>query len=102
MTNQQQKGSLGSAPDVFAGLHGQPIISAGTNGKYLGRVIIEFYENPNENSNNHSCAVAIRSDPDGIAYSVDVAQGADLDHQTLLKRVASAFPERVAQVLGES
>ncbi len=61
-----------------------PIISAaGPKDKYLGRVVIEFYE-----------IDGAQSDADGIAYSVDALDG---NHARLASRVAAAFATRVAK-----
>jgi len=63
----------------------EPIISAaGKDSKYLGRVVIEFYEVPDA-----------RSDADGIAYVADALDG---NHKALAKRVAVGF---VARLLGQ-
>lgn len=61
-----------------------PIISAaGSKDKYLGRVVIEFYE-----------IDGAQSDADGIAYSVEALDG---NHARLSNRVAAAFAARIAK-----
>ncbi len=59
-----------------------PIISAaGPNDKYLGRVVIEFYE-----------IAGAKSDAEGVAYTVEAVNG---DHKALARRVAAAFVARL-------
>ncbi|MCS6846511.1 MAG: hypothetical protein RMN52_02200 [Anaerolineae bacterium] len=60
----------------------EPIISAaGKDSKFLGRVIIEYYEIP-----------GAKSDADGVAYLVEAVNG---DHRGLAKRVAVGFVARL-------
>ncbi len=71
-----------SADDPLSSHRGRPIISAGgPNQKYVGRVIIEFWESD-----------SARDDTNKIAYSADAVDG---DHPALLRRVAAALAARV-------
>lgn len=59
-----------------------PIISAaGSNDRYLGRVVIEFYE-----------VAGAKNDAEGVAYAVEAVNG---DHKGLARRVAAAFVARL-------
>lgn len=61
-----------------------PIISAaGPKDKYLGRLVIEFYEMD-----------GARSDADGVVYMSDATDG---DHAKLARRVAAALATRIAR-----
>lgn len=76
---QQQ---VSSVDDPLEGYHKKPIISrGGPNATYLGRVVIELWDDA--------------SSPDDaakIAMAVDAVGG---DHATFLERVASALTQRL-------
>ena len=72
-------------PDPLAQYYGQPILrSSGSNGMYLGRIILELYDirHPKE----------VTTDMHNLRYTVDPASG--LTESELVQRVAAAFPLR--------
>ncbi len=78
----QSSTSSYAATDPLAGLHSQPIISnGGADSTFAGRVIIELWQK------------AGRADASGLAYVVEAIDG---NHASLLNRVATALPLRLA------
>jgi hypothetical protein len=76
--NQQ----AGQAPDPLANYQYQPILAApGSNVQYLGRVIVEFYDDG-----------STRPDARKIAYSVAAVDG---NNAQLATRIAQALVERL-------
>jgi hypothetical protein len=76
----------GPADDPLLPYRGRPVISAGSAGRYIGRVVIELWESESE-----------PNDVNGLAFTTDTVQG---DQQTLLQRVAAALPARLARMQG--
>jgi hypothetical protein len=70
-------------------LSGQPIISeAGPGSQYLGRVIIELWDNSDHPDKTGSAT---------LAYQVDPGANGPLNQIELLDRASSAFPARFAR-----
>lgn len=77
------KGNITSGSPRTLDVKGPIISQAGPKDKYLGRIIIEFYE-----------IDGARTEADGVAYLVDAMNG---DHATLAARVAAAFAAKVSK-----
>jgi hypothetical protein len=72
----------------LAGFGGKPILGSEDNEKrYIGRIVIELYESP-----------GIRSDGDGLVFSISPAEKVDISQDALLRRFAAALPARVAKM----
>lgn len=74
-----------SVPDPLADYHGKPLISqASPRCKYLGRIIVELWEQPGF------------SDAQSIALSVQGTES--VGTAELLQRIAEALPIRAAKI----
>lgn len=83
------RGSDHKASNVLTGVEGDPIISSGGDDTvYLGRVIIEVWENRQNPQ---------MSGPHSLAYMAQVAKSAKVSNLELLDRVAKDFPVRHAK-----
>lgn len=71
-----------SGTDPLAAYHGQPMIAnPGPKSTYLGRIIVEFYEDG-----------STKPDANKIAFSVDAVDG---NHDSFAMRVAKALVARL-------
>lgn len=84
MSKEWQHSSASSQPDPLSAYLDQPMIAhPGPNSRYVGRVIVELYENGSE-----------KSDASKIAYTVDAIEG---NYDTLALRIAKALVARLSQ-----
>jgi len=67
-------------------MYGKPMITiANSSQRYLGRVIVEFYESEGA------------TDDQMLAFTIDPAIESELDHEALVKRIAHAFSIRATK-----
>lgn len=88
MKHSPQAQAVKGLADPLTAFHGKPLVGvASQENRYLGRIVIEVYE-----SDQHASVA------DGLAFTVDLADGVGIDHQALMARVAQGFPERIARL----
>lgn len=75
---------ISRADDPLAAYQGKPVISQGSGGTYVGRVVLELWD----------ASDGTGDDAGGLAITSDAADG---DHSSLLNRVTSALPVKVAR-----
>lgn len=85
----QWKGRVNKAASVLTGHEQTPIISsAGPNSRYLGRVIIEVWEDPRHADHSGSSM---------LAYMAQPGRSSHIDDADLIDRVISTFGPEVTR-----
>ncbi len=97
MANHGRSVDTNIALDAFGGAYYNPLISNGNMGSYIGRIVIELWEKPNQKLTIANSALdvdpATWSDATQLAMMAAAVNG---DEASLLERVAIALPDRVS------
>jgi hypothetical protein len=84
-TQGQNVTKLSSAPDIFSGARGKPVLgAAGETKRYVGRVVVELWE-------------PIVGEPEDYRFMAFTAEAVDGNHKDLAERVGSALMSQVSR-----
>jgi len=97
----EDKQTIGTRKEIImadhplAGMGGKPLVGIPTsNQTFVGRIIIELFENSQASADANGKVVA---DASGMALSVSLGLGSSTTKAELVQRISAAFPVRATR-----